>query len=98
MTTQFDQMNHLINDCDWYIFPNELQRILPIVMMSTQQPVVLQGFANMKCTRDAFKQVIDILFQIKLKLTLVVIRPGHSRRILLLYVTSTIRKLSADSA
>lgn len=57
MTTRFSQIDNLIYCCDWYTFPYEIQRILPTVMMSAQQPIIFQGFANLKCTREAFKKV-----------------------------------------
>lgn len=54
----FSQIDNLFYCCDWYTFPTDIQRILPTVMMAAQQPVDIQGFANLKCTRDAFKRVI----------------------------------------
>lgn len=57
VSTQFGQIDNLIYCCDWYTFPKDIQRLLPIVMMAAQEPVVLQGFINLKCTRDAFKKV-----------------------------------------
>lgn len=58
VTSQFDTINYAIYDCDWYLFPNEVQRILPTVMMSTQKQMVLRGLGNVVCTREAFKRVI----------------------------------------
>lgn len=54
---QFEQVDELIYECDWYEFPLEIQRILPTVFLLGQQPVLLKGFANLICTREAFKKV-----------------------------------------
>lgn len=57
ITNQFNVINHAINGCDWYLFPHEVQRILPTIMVSTQRPLILRGFVNVVCTREAFKNV-----------------------------------------
>lgn len=53
----FSRVDDTIYDCDWYTFPKEIQRMLPVVMISAQRPVTLTGFANFSCTRQAFKKV-----------------------------------------
>lgn len=57
ITNQFNVINHAIYGCDWYLFPHEVQRILPTIMVSTQRPLILRGFGNVVCTREAFKNV-----------------------------------------
>lgn len=57
MSNKFYEVDNTIYDCDWYTFPNEIQQIFPIIMMGAQQPVILEGFANLTCTREAFKKV-----------------------------------------
>lgn len=57
MSNRFSEVGEMIYACDWYTFPNELQRILPTVLMLAHQPVPLEGFVNLKCTREAFKTV-----------------------------------------
>lgn len=41
----------------WYLFPIEMQKMLVIVMLNTQQPVVVHGLANAMCMREIFKKV-----------------------------------------
>lgn len=57
VTDQFSEIDDMIYFSDWYTFPKEIQRILPTVLMTAQQPVILEGFANLKCTREAFNKV-----------------------------------------
>lgn len=59
VTNQFCKINNTLYYCNWYTFPSRLQKILPIVMISAQELVVIQSFASLSCTRDAFKKVID---------------------------------------
>ncbi|XP_031636515.1 odorant receptor coreceptor-like [Contarinia nasturtii] len=59
VTTYFSQIEDKIYSCDWYLFPMKIQKLLPIVLMSGEKPVIIQGFANLKCTRDAFKKVVQ---------------------------------------
>lgn len=62
VTNEFSEIDNLIYFCDWYTFPKEIQRILPTVIATAQQPVILEGFANLTCTREAFKKVNQLQF------------------------------------
>lgn len=57
VTDRFYIFHHEICHLDWYIFPMKTQKMLLIILSSTQQPAVIQGYANTQCTRDAFKSV-----------------------------------------
>lgn len=57
LTGRFDEIDLTLFECNWYTFPMEIQKMLPMLLMSTQSPVVLQGFPNVSCTREAFKKV-----------------------------------------
>lgn len=46
-----------LSQCDWYTFPNDVQRLLLTFMSITQQSTGFRGYANTQCTRDAFKSV-----------------------------------------
>lgn len=56
VTNQFNRFNEELDQCDWYLFPVELQRTLLIVMINTQNPIIIRGYGNTLCTRDALKQ------------------------------------------
>lgn len=57
LTERFNRIPIIIYDSEWYNFPKDVRRALPTVMIAAQQPMVLQGFANLKCTRESFKKV-----------------------------------------
>lgn len=47
---EFDQLN-------WYLFPIEIRRMLPTIMMNTQKPIAMGCFGIAVGSRDQFKQV-----------------------------------------
>lgn len=53
----FETFDNEVGQCRWYLFPLELQQMLVIATMNTQQPVMIQGFGNIPCTRESFKMV-----------------------------------------
>lgn len=57
VTHEFNQFNEKLCHCNWYSFSIEMKRIFLITISGTQEPAVVQGFANTTCTRDAFKTV-----------------------------------------
>lgn len=57
VTQQFNEFNEQFCQCNWYLFPIEMQRMFIIVISNTQRPAIIEGYANIVCTRDAFKQV-----------------------------------------
>lgn len=54
---EFEELNDILYQSEWYSFPNEVQRILPILLTASQEPVVLRGFGNLLCIRESFKRV-----------------------------------------
>lgn len=57
VTNKFTEVNDIICQLNWYLFSIEIQRMMPNIMMITQRPVILRGFGNCYCTREAFKNV-----------------------------------------
>ena len=57
VTTEFEDFNDELDECDWYTFPIEFQRMYILVIQNAQKPVTIQGFGNIFCTRDAMKKV-----------------------------------------
>ena len=57
MSSEFEDINDLINRFDWHLLPLEIQRLLPIIMANAQQPVGFQCFGSFICNRDTFKTV-----------------------------------------
>ena len=52
-----EEFNDQIGQFKWYSFPIGIKRILPIIMIHTQQPTVFECFGSIICNRDTFKQV-----------------------------------------
>lgn len=51
--------NEELHQCDWYLFPIEMQQMYLIFLSDTQQLTIVRGYANILCTRDTFKKVIS---------------------------------------
>lgn len=44
-----------------HLFPIEIKRMLPIIILGAQQPIDLRGYGNFSCNRDSFKSVSGIM-------------------------------------
>lgn len=55
---QFNELNDAIYQLDWYRCPIEIQRLIPTILIVTQNSPVLRGIGNVVCNREAFKKVI----------------------------------------
>lgn len=65
VTTAFHETSDLVDDLDWHLFPDKIQRYLPTLILLSQQPVLVTGYGNILFNRDAFKKVgliIDFQF------------------------------------
>ena len=60
MADQFSCFDDELYQCDWYLFPIEVQQMLVILMSGTQMPMTVKGYANIVCTRESFKNVIQL--------------------------------------
>lgn len=57
LSTAFDEVNDVVDQLDYYLFPNAMQKILPFIIMNTQRPVVVECFGKIKCNLETFKRV-----------------------------------------
>lgn len=53
----FDDLNIAIDQFDWFLFPIEIQKMLPLVMSGCQKPCCIKGFGDFLCIRDTSKKV-----------------------------------------
>lgn len=53
----FEEINDIIGAFDWYLFPDEINRLLPTIIILAQQTVMIDCFGSLGCNRDAFKRV-----------------------------------------
>lgn len=62
MTREFDKLNDTFYQCDWYLFSNEMQRMILMVLINSKRPVIIKGFGNTLCARKSVKKVISCNF------------------------------------
>lgn len=53
----FDECNEMVDQFDWYLFPDDIQRMLPMILNFTQQTFELKCFGSAACNREMFKYV-----------------------------------------
>lgn len=54
---QFNSFHAKLIECNWYFYPNEMQRMFAIFMSDTQQQTNIRGLGNILCARCKVKQV-----------------------------------------
>lgn len=57
VTTHYADLADTTYGMSWHLVPLELQSSFKIMIMITQKPIQLDGFAGLKCTRDTYKEV-----------------------------------------
>lgn len=51
------EMDEVITQYDWYLFPYKVRRILPMVMQNTQKPIIIKCFGDVLCARIQMQKV-----------------------------------------
>lgn len=54
---RFNEIDDEMIQCDWYTFPFNIQKMWPFVIKGVQRPIILIGYGNVTCTREAFQNV-----------------------------------------
>lgn len=57
VTHQFSVFHERLCFSDWFLFPLEMKRMFVIMLSNTHESIIIQGYANTDCTREAFKKV-----------------------------------------
>lgn len=57
MTEAFEEIEFVVEGCDWSSFSLELQKMLPMILLILQQPVELRCFGSTSGLRETFKKV-----------------------------------------
>lgn len=65
ITDAFDNIDEVLNELDWYLLPIDTKKILPLILINTQDIVALKCFGSILCGREAFKNVskCDLKYQ-----------------------------------
>lgn len=99
MNDAFKEINFTIDKLDWHLFPIEIKRMFPMIIAIVQQPVTLECFGSIACTRDVFKNVgIDqstIQVNFRNYRASFISFPGDSSSIFIFYVASSTWRLKA---
>lgn len=53
----FDSFDDELGQFDWYLQPIGIQRMLPMIIVNAQQPMLVQCYGNVPCGRETFKKV-----------------------------------------
>lgn len=61
MSNHYDDVGDIIGDLKWYLFPANVQRVLPIIITSVHEEVPVECFGSIACDRETFKKVNFIL-------------------------------------
>lgn len=57
VTQGFNEINDQLQEYNYLLFPKEIHRLMPIMVIFVQQPVDFKFFGSISCSRDSFKQV-----------------------------------------
>lgn len=53
----FAEIEQAIYLCDWHLFANDIQKMLPTIIIVTQKPIVFHGIGIITATRQSFENV-----------------------------------------
>lgn len=56
VTDAFEEICDEISAFQWYLFPLQLQKLLPTILIETQRPVEMECFGSITATRDTLKK------------------------------------------
>lgn len=57
ISSEFDTINDVIDQFDWYLFPINVQKALPMILLNVQQPIDINFFGSIRCNRETFRKV-----------------------------------------
>lgn len=57
VTERFLAINDVVYCCDWHLYPIELRKRIPFIMIVSQKLIQLGGFINVQCTRLFYQKV-----------------------------------------
>lgn len=50
-------IDDVISQLDWYLFPSNIQKVWPIIIVNSQKPICIPIFGRMNTSREAFQRV-----------------------------------------
>lgn len=70
MSYEFDDIDYIIGQFNWYLFRLEVQKVLPIIIINAHEEVAFECYGSAMCNRETFKkvQLNDIIVYRKIEL------------------------------
>lgn len=66
----FGSIEETMDEIDWYLYPIEVQRMLPAIMMVAQKSIYVEFFASATASRETFSKVSGQAVRLELKIIL----------------------------
>lgn len=60
LSNAFMEIDDGMGQLDWYRFPHEIKKVLPIILVLTQQPFAFECIGSISCNRETYIQVGSI--------------------------------------
>lgn len=57
INSTFDECIDIIDQFEWYSFPIDIQRMLPLFLNFAKEPIEIKCFGTVTCDRETFKCV-----------------------------------------
>lgn len=57
LKNRFIQIDHSFEQLKWYLFPVDVQKLLPLIIANIQQEATIACFGSLSCTRELFEKV-----------------------------------------
>lgn len=61
----FIELSEVSLQFDWYLFSNEINQLLLIILPVVQKPVVIECFGSITCDRESIKKARQVFIRIK---------------------------------
>lgn len=74
ISNTFSQIDDIFDQFNWYLFPSEVQRILPTAILYVQQPIEVRFFGSFSSDRDQFKRVSITISVLQFYLVIILMR------------------------
>lgn len=56
-TDAYEEFEDILEQFSWYRFPDGIKRIMPMAIYFVQEPVAIECFGSLACSRETFKKV-----------------------------------------
>lgn len=53
----FNEIKNTMGQLEWYLFPSQIHKMLPTILLMIQEPFEVGCFGSIACNRDTFKKV-----------------------------------------